>query len=1228
MTRLLAIVAFVFVTVGTFATEPLRIFIRAGEKTHGPGQHDAPQFLRDWKPLLEARGAKVAGALTFPTAAQLDVTDVLIIFCQNGGSIHHGERTNLENFLKHGGGLVVLHDGLTGDDPQWFKTIVGGAWEYGRSKYFEGKISFYYQDHDHPITRAASNFDVDDEMYWDLHMLAEAHVLAATYQPDTRNTIGGKQFPSIYDIVPQMWAYETNNHRAFVSLLGHNYKTFNLPHYRATLLRAIAWAGKRDADLLVSKDEVASLRYPEGGPTAPEKAAASFIVHSGFDVNLVAAEPLIQKPISMDWDPRGRLWIAETPEYPAGHGARDRISILDDANGDGQMDKKSVFADGLELITSFVFYKDGVIVAQAPDIFWLRDTNHDGRAETKVPLYTGFGTFDRHAVVSNFRWSMDGWIYATLGYSRGRVKSADGKKDFGDLMSGVIRFRPDGSAMEQVASMNGNTWGVDIAPDGEVFFSQANGAHINHVVVPETDLARGSVGNVTSYKQIEDHDRVVPARSYDQQAYQQIDFVGGFTGASGCCIYNGGAWPDKFNNTCFVCEPTVNIVHQDFLNDNGVTYVASKERKEEFLASTDLWFRPIHARVGPDGALYLLDFYNQAIVHNDPRGPRHGPGNAAIRPDRDHQFGRIWRIQYQQARKIELPKFDLNNPEELPRDLENPNGWIRMTAHRLLVENNPKDVIDLLARVAITGSPQARVHALWVLQQSHALNDTLLHAALTDRDPTVIRTGLHVAAENSESISAENRQQVEACLSSSNPKVQLAALLAYAHFPKSTDVAKMIVELYPDFQDPWRQSAAVGLAGGDPLLYLRPALGAGDNARSWVEQLAKVVAAKQNAELAAKAVVLAAAKSAKATPIKALLTEVVRALKPQVVPPLTPALDSALTTLLNSTRASIATATLPLAARWDKGAIANASELQAHLLQTVSNPAQRDEDRAQAVTALLSVAPSNRVVLASIGKAIDATNSPALQKQVVIALAATGVSDASAVLIKACAQAQPEIRSDIFEQLIKRADWSLQLVGALERGELNHATLDPNAVYRLRKHANADVAKRANAFFDRVRGPVAEQKDALIAKFAPQIVKAGDAGKGHEAFLKNCAVCHTLNSEGKNIGPNLTGIGAHGREELLVHVLDPNRVVEPNFLVVSVETRDGEEFDGIVARENAKSIVLRNATSEHEIARADIRQKRNTGRSLMPEGFEALGAETLRNILAYICDPKTVAAKK
>src|SRR5688572_10411391 len=359
-------------------TKSLRVFLRGGPKTHGPagnGLHEHDKWLTEWKKLLADRGATVDGALKFPSAEQLDKTDVLVMFAAEAGSIAGTDRENLEKFLKRGGGIVAIHDAVCGTHAHWFKTIIGGAWEHKHSKWFEGDMSLYYVDNSHPISAGCSNFDMDDEVYWALHLVPEARILAASWAPDRRHTRNGRPFPHIYDIIPQMWTYEKDNYRAFVSIPGHKWKSFELPHYRAVLLRGIAWAGKREVDSLCRKEELATLRYPEGGPTAPEKAAAKLELHPEFKLSLVAAEPLVTKPIAIDWDPQGRPWIAETPEYPNGrrgirpdqandpwkdHGgliakpgvqdrpARDRISILFDENKDGRADRKHIFYEGLD----------------------------------------------------------------------------------------------------------------------------------------------------------------------------------------------------------------------------------------------------------------------------------------------------------------------------------------------------------------------------------------------------------------------------------------------------------------------------------------------------------------------------------------------------------------------------------------------------------------------------------------------------------------------------------------------------------------------------------------------------------------------------------------------------------------------------------------------------------------------------------------------------------------
>ncbi len=720
----------------TAAADPLRIFIRSGPKSHGPGAHDYPRFLKEWVPLLNERGARATGSETFPTKAQLDDTDVLILHKQEAGNIEDpADRRNLNDFLARGGGVVVIHAGAVSRDPDWFKGIVGGSWRNGTTKWLEGPMHLYFTDRDSPITKDASNWSMDDEIYYDMDILPEARILAAAYTPKPlgRNAAfqkradeltGGGKVVSIYDVQPQMWTYERTAdggrtpYRAFVSIPGHLYENFNRPNYRSILLRGIAWAGKRaNVDELLKKDELGDgLRYVEGGPTAPARAAATIEVHPEFDLTLVAAEPLIQKAMNIDWDHRGRLWVSETPEYPNGRrlpntepwkdsgslrrrqdrDPEDTISILSDTNGDGVMDRKHVFADKLELVTGFVLHRSGVIAATAPDIWYLEDTNGDEIADKRTKLYTGLGTADTHAVINNLRWGLDGWIYATHGYSVGTVTSPDGTKTFGRDGSGVVRFKPDGSAFEQFSSRGGNTWGLDITWDGQVFWTQpTSGTVFFHTVLPESVLAKGRVPGTTSWKGMITGQNTYPLMSWPEQAYVQIDLVGQFTAAAGCAVYDGGAWPDKWRYAYFTGEPTLNLVHQQFVKPDGVSYTTQKEagrEQTEFIRSKDLWFRPIETRVGPDGALYVVDFYNQAVIHNDTRGPLHGPANAAVRPDRDHFFGRIWRVQHKQAAKLAVPVLNRENLAQLIQVMEtSPNAHVKKTAWRLAQENHASD---------------------------------------------------------------------------------------------------------------------------------------------------------------------------------------------------------------------------------------------------------------------------------------------------------------------------------------------------------------------------------------------------------------------------------------------------------------------------------------------------------------------------------------------------------
>ena len=1177
-------------SITTAAQDPLRVFIRSGPKSHGPGAHDYPRFLKEWVPMLNERGARATGSDAFPTKAQLDETDVLILHKQEAGNIDDPvERKNLEDFLARGGGLVVIHAGVVSRDPDWFKGIVGGSWRNGTTKWLEGPMHLYFTDRDSPITKDVSNWSMDDEIYYDMDILPEARILAAAYTPKPlgRNpssqkraeelTGGGKRV-SIYDVQPQMWTYEhtadggRTPYRAFVSIPGHLYENFNRPNYRSILLRGITWAGKRaNVDELLKKEELGdSLRYVEGGPTAPAKAAATLEVHPDFDVTLVAAEPLIRKTMNIDWDERGRLWVSETPEYPNGRklpntepwkdsgslrrqqdrDPEDTISILSDTNGDGVMDQKHVFADKLELVTGFVFYKSGVIAATSPDIWYLEDTNGDEIVDKRTKLYTGLGTADTHAVINNLRWGLDGWIYATHGYSIGTVTSPDGAKSFGRDGSGVVRFKPDGSAFEQYSSRGGNTWGLDITWDGQVFWTQpTSGTVFFHTVLPEAVLAKGRLPGTTSYKGMISGQNTYPLMTWPEQAYVQIDLVGQFTAAAGCAVYDGGAWPEKWRYAYFTGEPTLNIVHQQFVKPEGVSYTTQKEtgrEQTEFIRSKDLWFRPIETRVGPDGALYIVDFYNQAVIHNDTRGPLHGPANAAVRPDRDHYFGRIWRVQHKQATKLAVPVLNRTDLAQLIRVMQtSPNAHVKETAWRLAQENHASD-----PRLAQITKPMGS-KALALYEQARAATTIAQRKAVFD--------SFAAATEN------------------------------------------------------WTRSALVAAATEQAPSYVSEAL-----AYDRPEALADFVVAVLPAALPAHAqrlLTAAAGAGPGAVTLKASIVRAVARMEGGTIS-LDTATTQALQTLLDDP-ATTASA-LPIVAKWDKAGVLKAkSDSHARLmLRDLGNATASDDRRIDSAGGLLAVPAHRAQALATIAPMLSDPAVPAsLKGRLIVALGENAGSDGDSVMIAALARTNSSL---LFDQLLKRPDSSLALLAAMKEGKVTAANLGPANVARLRTHPNRQVGLQAAALLDTL-SPAAKAKDDIIAALLPEVEKPGDAAKGRALFTGTCSACHKLGDIGKiEVGPPLNGIGSHGRAELLGHIIDPNREVDPSFWQWNVTTRKGETLSGVIASENASSLTLRGPAGDVEIKKEDITNRENTRRSLMPEGFEALGAESLRDILSFL----------
>ena len=1147
------------------AAEPLRVFIRSGEKTHGPGCHDHPAFLKDWTELLNDRGAKASGGDNFPSKAQLAETDVLILHAEEAGNIEGADRENFEAFLKRGGGVVAIHGGTVSRDAAWYKTVIGGSWNFDHTKWLEGEMSLYFTDRENAITQGVSNFDIDDEIYYDMDMLPGAKILAAAYTPKPKEGEAEAGKPvNIYDIQPQIWSYETGDRRAFVCIPGHRYDTFSHASIQTILLRGIAWAGKmKDTDAFL-KDKPAieaAIRYPIGGPTRPEDAAEKIEMHPEFDISLVAAEPLINKAMNLDWDAKGRMWIVETPEYPNGlrkantdvwkdmgsvepgdydRDPLDRISILTDTDGDGRMDKKQVFADKLELATSFVFHKDGVIVSAAPDIWFLEDTDGDDVSDKRTKLYSGLGIKDTHAVINNLRWGLDGLIYATHGYSSGEVTAlgSEDKQKTG-IGSGVVRFKPDGSRIEMYSSKGGNTWGLCMTSDGQCFWTQpTSGTVLFHTVLPEYVLAKGKIPGTNSFHGMITGQKTFPLMTWEQAAYKQIDFVGSYTAASGCSIYEGGAWPEKWNYSYFTGEPTINIVSQYFVKPDGVTYTTEKEKgreETEFIRSKDLWFRPIENRVGPDGALYIIDFYNQAVIHNDTRGPLHGPANAAVRPDRDHYFGRIWRVQHKQAKEIAVPVIDKANPGSLQAAIESPNAHTRMTAIRLIREAGKKEAFE-------NGS---------------------------------------IPLKEYEKAVSEGTSEIISAFAKAN--------------------------------DDWTKSALIAAASGKASEVILASLTSADPAK--LQQLVENLLPNSLNSESVGALLIAAAKApATAAPLKvAILDATVEdvSLKPEMTHDRMEALASFLQLPETAPKA------LPLVARWDTDGkmqplVGAQIERLSQILADTSAPA---EDRAAAAKALVGVGAEDDLagVLQIVVDPKKADEK--LQLAVISILGAGGQADALASNFQ---MLPAPLRDAAFDEIVKQPSAALMLLTAVEHGSVDPKNIGPGNISRLLNHPDKAVSEMAKSLTDKLN-PGSKEKAAIIAAFLPESHKPGNIENGKMLFAAACAICHKYDGHpSAEVGPGLVGMGTHSAEELLIHIIDPNREVDPTFWQWNITTKKGETLAGVITSENKAGLTLRNQGGDTEIRKKQIATRESTHRSLMPEGFDGLGAENLRDIIAYM----------
>ncbi len=551
------------------------------------------------------------------------------------------------------------------------------------------------------------------------------------------------------------------------------------------------------------------ISYEASPATSPEDGLASIQVRPGFHVELVAAEPVVIDPVAFDWDAAGRLWVVEMRDYPSGMDGKGKpggvIKVIEDSDGDGRYDQAVPFIEEIGFPSSLMPWRNGVLIAAAPDILYAEDTNGDGRADVRKALFTGFNPGNQQHRINGFQLGLDGWVYAANGDSGGRVKSVATGKEM-DIRGRDIRFKPDTGEMETVSA---STQYGRRRDDWGNWFGNNNPTWLWHVTLPEHYLRRNPKLAVRSVKNVlanyDDSTRVFPI-SPEAVRPNQPWSINNVTSACSPTPYRDSLFGPDFATSVFVSEPVHNAVHREVLEPDGETFTSHRAKGEEageFLASSDNWFRPTTTKVGPDGALYVADMYRLMIEHPEWISPEM-QARVDLRAGSDR--GRIYRVVPDGVNLRPVPNLAKLDNHELANAMNSPGGWQRDTVQRLLMERNGRDAAaELVELLQPAYAPQVRVQALATLGLLGALDEALLLRALDDPNPGV---------------RCEALRQSEAWAGKSGPVLEAVLNLAQDSDARVRFQAAFSMGAWP-FQMTEPVLAKLGAdAGGDKLLQI------------------------------------------------------------------------------------------------------------------------------------------------------------------------------------------------------------------------------------------------------------------------------------------------------------------------------------------------------------------------------------------------------------------------
>lgn len=982
---------------------------------------------------------------------------------------------------------------------------------------------------------------------------------------------------------------------------------------------------------------------PPNDPRDPETAAKMMTVPEGFTVEVVAAEPDIVNPVAMAIDERGRFWITESLEYPRrepGPG-KDRIKILEDTNGDGKMDKFTVFLEGLNIPSGIAVGHGGVWVANSPDILFVQDTDGDGKADKQEVIVTGFGRTDTHELPNSLTWGPDGWLYGLNGvFNHSHVKYAKTNPNYTadhkgwPLTCALFRIHPRTREFQVFCEGTSNPWGVAFNDEGDAFVSACVIDHLWHLVQTGYYHRQGGPYPPFTWK-IES----IVKHKHQKAAYCGIHY------------FDSDAYPEQYRRKLYMGNIHGGCINVDRIERNGATYKGLLE--PDFLTANDAWFMPVVQKTGPDGSLYVLDWYDRYHCYQDAnRDP------AGI----DRLKGRLYRVRYKETPRVPA-SFDLakESDDQLVERLGAANDYIRWTATRLLHERESKGLMERMLKLAMTAKPgtaQQR-HALYTLSSFHweahgpefvaAFNvaQTLfkssdpvtrawaIRGVINQVQPAFVRSVRHddVIADT------VNNLLTPASEDASLP-VRLQAIIALGKVYQNDyfNVASAM---------PMQMFTAMKGADDDPILsrvaWQGLSAGIGRQAASVHDSLKAGPYLKQRAvaELMPRVMdrlLVGPLDFPKNVGYRvAELFQVVKAESPATARQLLDAISTKvqsgeldrerldavkkhLAPELSSIFAADADSKLYLSAAFLATAFGDTAGFAASR-KAVESASLTEDERLAALNSL--IAAGQKDVLASVTKIFEQTPAASVdfRGRLLASLARLDDPGVGSFVLRAYAKLEPELQPRAIELLTQRAAWAKQLLAAVGARKIPATDININQARRLKELKDAELAKLLADHWGQVREGRDPNREQYIASMKAMIRKnPGDPLAGEKAFKKVCAQCHKIYGEGAEVGPDITRNGRNDFTQLLSNVFDPSLVIGAGYRSFTVVTNGGRVLNGLLVEDSPARIVLKVQGGKQEvIPRSDIDEFKVSEISLMPEQLEKqLSQQEIIDLFAYI----------